>query len=486
MALHTKRVFSTLLASLMVTACAAPIPTVRLASAGASLTMAAAAARSETGAFLAEEGVTVSPAERADLEGMFANAVAAATDADTLAVPGATQNIPGFGTVTPGNDSPARPGLPSFFVNPTPQPNDTTLYLDDNEIFPEMLRLVRGSQKKIQISYFLLGGDIGLSIANAMVERAKAGVELQIMLDPKLGLSGDVAAGIARVIAYLQANNVHFKLYPLALYGKMPNKMQQRLQINHNKIAVFDGTTAFMGSMNLDDIARVNHDLMVKIQGPSATELGAMLDNEWPFGAEYGKPSMSVKANSEVRFTQTAPQQRNTKEMLIKTIGGAQQSVHVAMYEFGDADVAAALVAAYKRGVDVRVILDPKGSALAKYGASILPDGMPNLLPARELLKVGAQVRWFKPWRYQQELHMKAMSVDGKTLVAGSTNWTSNAFTRWRETSFVMEGPAATAWEAEFGRMWNTTSTRLDKLTLKQRLTARLCEYMNKKDYAFW
>ena len=57
---------------------------------------------------------------------------------------------------------------------------------------------------------------------------------------------------------------------------------------------------------------------------------------------------------------------------------------------------------------------------------------------------------------------------------------------RYRVTSFVTEGPAATKWEAEFGRMWDSTSIRIDKLTLKQRLTARLCEYLNRKDYAFW
>jgi phosphatidylserine/phosphatidylglycerophosphate/cardiolipin synthase-like enzyme len=392
--------------------------------------------------------------------------------------------------------------MPSFFVNPNPQPNDTELFLDDNEIFPELFRLINGSQKRIQISYFLLGGDIGMSIAKAMVDRAKAGVDIQIMLDPKLGLSGAVADGIARVINYLKQNKVGYKLYPLALYGPMPNRIQDKFQINHNKIAVFDEKTAFVGSMNLDDLARINHDLMVRVTGPSATELSDMLDNEWSFGLSSlatntsvplvsnptagAMPSLRTQAAGTMRFSQTAPQQRNTRENLLAAINGAQRSIHLTMYEFGDVSLATALGDAYRRGVDVRVILEPKGDALKKYGAGILPDGMPNVLPAREILKAGAQVHWFKGWRAGMELHMKAVAIDGKTLIAGSTNWTTNAFTRWRETSFYLEGATVDKFEAEFDRLWSQSSTRIDRLTLKQRLTARLVEYMNRKDIAFW
>lgn len=386
--------------------------------------------------------------------------------------------------------------MPSFFVSPTPKANDTDLFIDDNEIFPELFRLIAGAQKRIQISYFLLGGDIGMSLAKAMVDRAKAGVEIQIMLDPKLGLSGTVAEGIQRVVAYLKANNVGYRLYPLALYGPMPNRIQDKFQINHNKIAVFDEQTAFVGSMNLDDLARINHDLMVRVTGPSAKELSDMLDSEWVFGlsslatnpAAAAPPvtRLHTQATGLVRFSQTAPQQRNTRENILAAINGAQRSIHLCMYEFGDAGLAQAVANAYRRGVDVRVILDPKGDALKKYGAGILPDGMPNVMPAREILASGAQVHWFKGWRAGMELHMKAVAIDGRTLIAGSTNWTTNAFSRWRETSFYLEGATVDKFEAEFDRMWTQTSTRIDRLTLKQRLTARLVDYMNRKDLAFW
>jgi phosphatidylserine/phosphatidylglycerophosphate/cardiolipin synthase-like enzyme len=482
--------------ALLTTACSmAPAPTLVAASRGESNAAIRSLAATETVSLFRELGATGNTidgskltaddlrsldtdgdrkVDRQETEIYFSRLIQAAHEAEPPLAP-ATQPVQGQ-------------TMPAFFVNPNPQPNETELFLSDSEIFPELFKLIQGAQKRIQISYFLLGGDIGLNIARALADKAKAGVEIQLMLDPKLGLGGPTADGIARVITFLKANKVAFRMYPLSLFGPMPNKIQQRLQINHNKIAVFDSRTAYIGSMNLDDLARINHDLMVRVTGPSAAELSAMLDAEWAFGQSGvgNSMTMATKATGMMRFSQTAPQQRNNRETIMGAIQGAQRSLHVAMYEFGDVAIAQALADAYKRGVDVRVILEPKGDALKKYGAGALPDGMPNVLPARELLKVGAQVRWFKGWRPGQELHMKAMCVDGNTLVAGSTNWTSNAFTRWRETSFVLTGGTADAFETEFERMWNTTSTRIDRLSLKQRLTARLVDYMNKRDIAFW
>jgi phosphatidylserine/phosphatidylglycerophosphate/cardiolipin synthase-like enzyme len=186
-----------------------------------------------------------------------------------------------------------------------------------------------------------------------------------------------------------------------------------------------------------------------------------------------------------VRLTQTAPQEKTTKALLLREIATAQRSIHVSMYEFGDPDLTEALCQAYKRGVDVRVLMDDKGT-MGKYGIGALPDGMPNLLPARELLKAGVQTRWYAPQRVNQELHMKMVVFDGTKAVAGSTNWTTNALTRWRETSFVLTGSTATQLQALFQRNWANNSRRIDKLSLHERMTARVVDYMNKQNLAFW
>jgi cardiolipin synthase len=392
--------------------------------------------------------------------------------------------------------------LPNFFVNPVPQANDTQLLVDEAEIFPELFSLLNGAKERIQMDFYLLGGEIGLSIARVLAKKAAEGVDVQLMMDPKLGLGGPTKDGILRVVDFLKANNVNYRLYPLQLYGPMPNNMQQKFQIDHNKILCVDGNRALMGSMNLDDGARMNHDLMVRISGPTASEVSRMLDAEWGFGTDMAKPlkapallppaaaihslkTKAVAADGLVRLTQTSPQEKTTKGLLLREIEAAQRSIHVSMYEFGDPDLTDALCQAYRRGVDVRVLMDDKGT-MTKYGIGMLPSGMPNLLPARELLKAGVQARWYAGQRVNQELHMKMVVFDGTRAIAGSTNWTTNALTRWRETSFMIQGGTATQLEALFQKNWESHSRRIDRLGVGQRLTARLVDYMNRRNLAFW
>jgi cardiolipin synthase len=388
--------------------------------------------------------------------------------------------------------------LPQFFVNPAPQANETQLLVDEAEIFPELFSLLKGAKSRIQMDFYLLGGEIGLSIARVLAQKAADGVDVDLMMDPKLGLGGPTKDGILRVVDFLKANGVNFRLYPLQLFGQMPNNMQQRFQIDHNKILVVDGNRALMGSMNLDDGARMNHDLMVRISGPTAGEVSRMLDTEWGYGTDMARPvaaaptakihslrTQAVTAEGLVRLTQTAPQEKTTKQLLLREIDTAQRSIHVSMYEFGDPDLAEALCQAYKRGVDVKVLMDDKGT-MAKYGVGVLPAGMPNLLPARELLKAGVQTRWYAPQRVNQELHMKMVVFDGVRAMAGSTNWTTNALTRWRETSFMIQGPTVTQLETLFQRNWDSRSRRIDRLGLGQRITARVVDYMNRRNFAFW
>ncbi|MBC7541418.1 MAG: phosphatidylserine/phosphatidylglycerophosphate/cardiolipin synthase family protein [Candidatus Sericytochromatia bacterium] len=429
----------------------------------------AVVAATETKAVFQDLGIKPTAAEQTDAETFFTQALVQAADA------------------SPGSDdaTPATPAPSSFLVDPTARENETKLLIDDTEIFPELIESLKAAQTRIQIDIYLLGGDIGMTIAKVLAERAEAGVDVKVMLDPKLGLGGPTVDGIRKVVNFLRLSKVGMKFYPLALFGKMVNKLQDRLQIDHNKIVVIDGNTAFMGGMNFDDLARPNRDLTLKFTGPTAVELSAMLDAEWTIGKDPASV-LKTKATGLIRLAQTAPQQRNNKELVLSEIAGAKRSIHVTMYEFGDAEIAKALAAAYQRGIDVRVMLDPKGDRLKKYGVGALPNGIPNVMPARELLKVGAQVRWFKPWRVNQELHMKAMVVDGTRLVAGSTNWTPNAFRNFRETSFVCAGPAADKYEAMFQEMWTSRSTACDKLSVKQQMLARLTDYLNNHNLAFW
>jgi hypothetical protein len=69
--------------------------------------------------------------------------------------------------------------------------NRTQALVNGNEIFPAMLKAIRGAQKTITFETFIYwSGAIGQEFAEALTERARAGVHVHVMLD-WLG-SGDI------------------------------------------------------------------------------------------------------------------------------------------------------------------------------------------------------------------------------------------------------------------------------------------------------
>lgn len=114
---------------------------------------------------------------------------------------------------------------------------------------------------------------------------------------------------------------------------------------------------------------------------------------------------------------------------------------------------AAALEAAAKRGVTVRVVLDSIGSALSAK----TQDG---------LKAAGVQVLWFNPVRFWQleetnyRTHRKALVVDGEVGFIGGMGivdqWLGHAEDKahWRDTQFQIVGPSVRALEASFHENW--------------------------------
>ena len=89
-------------------------------------------------------------------------------------------------------------------------------------------------------------------------------------------------------------------------------------------------------------------------------------------------------------------------------IDGAHTSVHVEVYEFGQASLAEALVAAHRRGVAVTVIDDPSELASA--------------VTAVRLREAGVDVVDY-PVRKEMIDHVKLLVVDGDVAAVGGINW---------------------------------------------------------------
>ncbi|MEM2320366.1 MAG: phospholipase D family protein [Candidatus Bathyarchaeia archaeon] len=125
-------------------------------------------------------------------------------------------------------------------------------------------------------------------------------------------------------------------------------------------------------------------------------------------------------------------------EAIISLIGSANKSIHILIYSFTLDSIGNALIEAFKRGVDVRVVFERNEiSEYSEYwrlkGAGVLVrnDTNPYLM------------------------HNKVMVVDSKIVVTGSYNWSGSAEERNDENIIIIRSRRiAEEYEKTFEKIW--------------------------------
>lgn len=131
-------------------------------------------------------------------------------------------------------------------------------------------------------------------------------------------------------------------------------------------------------------------------------------------------------------------------EQLIALIDSAQQSIHIASFEFNLTPVAEALIAAHERGVDVRWVTDDEHGLEA--------DEEDDHGQFEMLEDAGIEV---KDDHRAALMHNKFWIFDGHTVWTGSTNITKNGGFRNNNNVLVLQSKrVADIYEREFAEMW--------------------------------
>lgn len=130
-------------------------------------------------------------------------------------------------------------------------------------------------------------------------------------------------------------------------------------------------------------------------------------------------------------------------ERLIAAINHTQKSLDVAVYDLTHPEITAALEAAHRRGVEVRIVADERQ---AEGPHSEVP-----YLAAR-----GLAVRLSRGYKGNRSLmHNKFAVFDGRLAVTGSFNWTTSAESYNFENALFNSDPSVVArFEDEFERIW--------------------------------
>ena len=342
-------------------------------------------------------------------------------------------------------------------------------------IFDSVLDVVRGARRFIVLDYHLIGAGAGTAtpsrplareLTDALLaqRRAHPGLAVLFITDP---VNEDYGASVREELALLRAagvavvstdldalrdsNFLYTSLWRLTLrwwdvprgpFGTETRRLN--FKANHRKVIVADdgheGLTGVVGSANPLDAQSGWSNLAARVSGGA---LGALLESElavarfsgWrgeeaPFRPVAPAAVLCQDANAGSPLTSSLARVQMLTEgairaALLAELDAASRGdiVRIAAFRLTDRDVVQSLLDAARRGVDVRLLLDP-----SEDRTTLAPSGLPNQPVASELVarSGGAiQVRWYRTHgeRFHGSLALIA-SPARLWLTLGSANFT--------------------------------------------------------------
>ena len=196
----------------------------------------------------------------------------------------------------------------------------------------------------------------------------------------------------------------------------------------HKKTTCIDNKMVFAGSANYTPLS-LQYDVnwTSKITDPEACR--SILTVQ--------KKSTYLGGGQTLTYVPSSRQYHGQlKNILLKHIDDARSNIRVAVYVFTAPDLFAALARAVRRGVRVKVIIDPRQKAIA-YGVA---SKTTPPLPVYERTHDGV-------------LHTKMCCIDNKVIFWGSANWSTGGFRINAEDSFILCPASQTQLDA-FNDIW--------------------------------
>ncbi len=300
----------------------------------------------------------------------------------------------------------------------------TPLYNGD-QVFPAMLDAIRSARRTITFeSYIYWSSDIAREFTAALVERARAGVRVHLLID-WVG-SQKVDHGAVEQLRAAGAEVVFYR--PLRFYQL--DRVNRR---DHRKLLVVDGRVGFTGGVGVADQWLGNaqdkdhwRDSHFRVEGPVVAQLQAAFMDDWYEtqglvldGPGYF-PDLDRAGSSLGQVFWSSPRggNGNLRVMFLLAIAAAAKRILIAnAYFVPDETTVEMLAAAARRGVDVEIIVPgPILDAQVVRRASRATWG--------PMLEAGVRIYEYQPTMY----HPKVMVVDEVWVSVGSTNFDDRSF----------------------------------------------------------
>lgn len=318
--------------------------------------------------------------------------------------------------------------------------NKITRLDNGSSFYPQMLADISGAKQSIALEcYILHPGATGESFMSALVQRARAGVKVRIVLD---------AIGSRRLrrrhVKHLIDAGCELAWHPRARW----RRVHWLTNSTHRELLVVDGRVAFTGGAGISDLWATGRkgkppwrDTMFRIEGPLVASIQAVFAENWVecrgdiLAGETWFPSLNERGTTDAAVLTHSPSFSRSRAMFQALIECASHEIRLTTpYFVPDPSFMSALIERARSGVAVTILLP---------GQNI--DHPWVRLSSRRLFRplLDAGIRLFE---YQPTMiHQKLMIVDGLWSVVGTTNLDMLSFEYLDEINLAVRDTAFAA-----------------------------------------
>ena len=287
--------------------------------------------------------------------------------------------------------------------------SEAKIYTYGEDLYADMIAAIEGATEQVLLETYIWKSDAtGRRFRDALNAAAERGVDVFVIYD-----------GFANLVVRHSFFDFHPDIHVYRFPVIRPSRLFTPLRstgLDHRKLLVVDGETGFAGGYNIGELYATEwRDTHLRVQGPAAWELRQAFLDVW--NTACGRPEIPYQRprtwDPRLRAANNMPSHLvyPIRGLYLDAINRASDHIYITTaYFIPDRQILQSLLAASRRGVDVRLIV-PEDSN------HVLADWLARGF-FTEMLQQGITVLLYR----NAMIHAKTATIDGQWSTIGTAN----------------------------------------------------------------
>lgn len=311
--------------------------------------------------------------------------------------------------------------------------NTAELLNNGDAIIGAMTEAIRQAKVTVNLESYIFKDDkAGALFAQPLIDAARRGVEVRVLVDGTgSSHSGPILDRMRKAGAKV------YVFHPIGLWSLYNIGWR-----THRKILVVDGTISFTGGFCIADNwlgdarnPKEWRDTMVRVTGPVSAQMQAIFSQDWTYttgevlAGDKFYPPLEHTGNVQAQGIKVSrgDQSSQAEIFYLVAIQSAEKSIHIQnAYFVPEEQIRKALIAAAKRGVDVKVMVPGRHIDMPLVR-------MASRSHYGELLQAGVHILEYN----HTMMHQKNAVIDGLFSTIGSINFDGRSLRANEEDSLA-------------------------------------------------